>query len=331
MVDEKWDARFRTHEEIRSRGAIGNLNEGIEITTHGMRTRLIAWPGNGFQTESVHVLTLAPGEESARYEYDMSDEAMVCFKGQGEVYLRGEWVEIEPGDIAYFPERVPHVLRNPKKNSRDLVLVNQICPPQFDLYEPAGYYDRAHGKMKFDAIQKAKKEAPPGNLSISNELHYNDSNPAVRAWNLSVKEIRRDGALFNMYRGARFSGIDIPMVLLLWPGYGVSRCGFHYGCMPPGSEAARHTHPVSDECIVNWSGSGLSLLGDEYVATGPLDVVLAPCGVQHGGKIPADTKNTAFPGGFASPPQLDFVPPYSLLRRGQVSDAALRNARGKIT
>jgi len=66
MVDEKWSARFRTHDEIRSRGAIGNLNDGIEINTQGVRTRLIAWPGNGFQTESVHVLTLAPGEESAR-------------------------------------------------------------------------------------------------------------------------------------------------------------------------------------------------------------------------------------------------------------------------
>ena len=96
MVDEKWSARFRSYDQIRSRGAIGNLNDGIEITTQGMRTRLIAWPGNGFQTESVHVLTLAPGEESSRYEYDMSDEAMVCFKGQGEVYLRGEWVQIEP-------------------------------------------------------------------------------------------------------------------------------------------------------------------------------------------------------------------------------------------
>ena len=152
MVDEKWGARFRTHDEIRSHGAIGNLNDGVEITTQGVRTRLIAWPGNGFQTESVHVLMLAPGEESARYQYDMSDEAMVCFKGQGEVYLRGEWVQIEPGDIAYFPERVPHALRNPKENSHDFVLVNQICPPQFDLYEPAGYYDRAHGKMKFDTL-----------------------------------------------------------------------------------------------------------------------------------------------------------------------------------
>jgi len=55
------------------------------------------------------------------------------------------------------------------------------CPPQFYLYEPAGYYDRTHGKMKFDVIEKAKKDAPLGNLSMDNELHYNDSDPAVRA------------------------------------------------------------------------------------------------------------------------------------------------------
>jgi hypothetical protein len=87
--------------------------------------------------------------------------------------------------------------------------------------------------MKFDVIEKAKKDAALGNLSTDNELHYNDSCPVVRAWNLSVEEIRRDGALFNVYRGALFSGIDIPMVLLLWPGYGVSRCGFTMAaCLP---------------------------------------------------------------------------------------------------
>ena len=68
MVDEKWSARFRTRDQVRSHGAIGNLDDGVEIMTHGVRTRLIAWPGNGFQTESVHVMTLAPGEESALYD-----------------------------------------------------------------------------------------------------------------------------------------------------------------------------------------------------------------------------------------------------------------------
>jgi mannose-6-phosphate isomerase-like protein (cupin superfamily) len=186
MLDKSWNARFRTHDQIRSRGALGSLNDGIEVTTQGVRTRLIAWPGNGFQTESIHLLTLAPGDESDRCEYDMSDEAMVCLKGQGEVYLRGQWMQIEVGDIAYFPERVSHALRNPKGNDRDFVVVNQICPPQFDLHEPAGYYDRAHGKMNFDAIEKAKQQAPLGNLSTDSELHYNDNHADVRAWNLST-------------------------------------------------------------------------------------------------------------------------------------------------
>ena len=33
MVDEKWNARFRTHDQIRLHSAIGNLNDGIEIAT----------------------------------------------------------------------------------------------------------------------------------------------------------------------------------------------------------------------------------------------------------------------------------------------------------
>lgn len=57
------------------------------------------------------------------------------------------------------------------------------------------------------------------------------------------------------------------------------------------------THPLglreADECFVNWIGSGLSLISGEYVATGPFDVVLAPCGVQHGGKIPAEANGAA--------------------------------------
>jgi len=44
MVDEKLSACFRTHDEIRSHGAIGNLNDGIEITTQSAWTQLIAAP-----------------------------------------------------------------------------------------------------------------------------------------------------------------------------------------------------------------------------------------------------------------------------------------------
>ena len=68
-------ARNRTHRQIRQGGAIGDLNEGVEISTHGISTRLIGWLGNGFQTESVHVLTHRPGDESGMYIYRMAEEA----------------------------------------------------------------------------------------------------------------------------------------------------------------------------------------------------------------------------------------------------------------
>ena len=114
-----------TSSHIRTHGAIGNLNEGVVIQTHGVHTRLIAWPGNGFQTESVHVLTMKPGEESASYAYTMAEEVMICAAGRGEVFLLGRWVSVEPGDIAYFPEGVSPV-RNFSGNKENLVLVSQI-------------------------------------------------------------------------------------------------------------------------------------------------------------------------------------------------------------
>jgi gentisate 1,2-dioxygenase len=55
-------AWHRTAAQIRSEGALGSLRQGIEVEIHGVRTRIIAWPGNGFQTESIHVLTLSPGQ-----------------------------------------------------------------------------------------------------------------------------------------------------------------------------------------------------------------------------------------------------------------------------
>lgn len=218
-IRERYLERNRTHDEIRRGGAIANLKEGIEITTHGISTRIIAWPGNGFQTESVHVLTLKPGEASEMYRYDMAEEGLVCLKGKGEVFLRGRWVEIEAGDIVFYPERAERGIRNPEENQADFVLVDRISPPQLDLYEPGGYYNREHGVMNFEAIEEAKKQATSGDLSDENEMHLNESHPEVRTWNLTAEEIRQEGALFNTFKGASFGELGTPMVLVPWPGY----------------------------------------------------------------------------------------------------------------
>ena len=305
-IPQSYLEKNRTRDQIRRGGAISSLNDGIEITTHGISTRIIAWPGNGFQSESLHVLALGPGDESGSYRYDSAEEGLACIKGKGEVFLRGGWVEIEAGDIAFFPAGVERAVRNPRGNRAPFVLIDQIAPPQFDLYEPAGYYDRERGAMDFEAVEEAKKRAGRGELSNEKEVHLNESHPEVRAWNLTAEEVRRGGALFNMFRGAMFGGLEVPMALVLWPAYGARSAGMHSGLLDQGKQAAVHTHPDSDEVICELVGSGQHYCGDRWLDIDAWDVVLARWGVRHstgGSRDPAAGRGGGI--GFASPPQLD--------------------------
>jgi mannose-6-phosphate isomerase-like protein (cupin superfamily) len=311
-LESYWE-RYLTHTQIQQNGALSNLGDGIPITTHGINTRPIAWPGNGFQTEAVHVLTLKPGEESEHYTYDMAEEAMVCFKGKGQVFLRGQWLDVEPGDIAYFPETTDHAVRNPEGNSEDFVLVTAISPPQFDLYEAAGFYDPVNKVMNFEAINYAKINTKRVRYSPVNEMAFHDSHPEVRAWNLDNADIRRNGALFNAFYGGPLTGLvqgsgnTSSMLLILFAGYGTGATGFNFACMQPGMTADIHTHPVSDECVVNWWGGSQGWLGDRWIPGESYDCVLAPRGVRHGTIVPEDAEQVFLVGGFAAPPQLDLL------------------------
>ena len=301
------DFRNRTHEEIRRNGGVGNLNEGIEISLHGLATRLIAWPGNGFQTESVHVVTHRPGQQGDHYTYALGEEAAICLQGRGEVWLHERWVAVGAGDVAFWPPGVERATRNAPGSERDFVLVTQLTPPPFDLYEPAGFYDRGAGMMRFEVIERARRAATPGSLVGGCELRLRDSEADVRAWNLGVEVVRTRGALFNVYRGAAFGGLDDPLVMVLWPGHGVRSSGFNFGPVDPGNPAQRHSHPVSDECVIFWDGGPADVeLGSRRVRMQIHDVLLAPCGVEHGGG-PTEEQGRIWLGGFASPPQLDLL------------------------
>ncbi|HEX8691639.1 MAG TPA: cupin domain-containing protein [Longimicrobium sp.] len=314
-LESYWE-RYRTHTQIKQSGALSNLGDGISITTHGIDTRPIAWPGNGFQTESVHVMTVRPGQASESWAYDMAEEAMVCFKGKGQVYLRGQWLDVEPGDIAYFPATTERAIRSPAGSQADFVVVSCISPPQFDLYQPAGFYDATHKVMNFDAIDYAKINTKRVQYGADNEMAFHDSNLDVRAWNLSNDEIRRGGALFNAFYGGALEGLvqgssasngTAPMLLILFAGFGTGATGFNFACMTPGMTADIHTHPVSDECVINWWGGNPCWLGDGWLEPGSYDCLLAPCGVRHGGYVPADAGQSVLVGGLAAPPQLDLL------------------------
>ena len=311
-LEDYWE-RYLTHTQIRRNGAVTNLGDGVSFTAHNISSRAIAWPGNGFQTEAVHVLTLKPGQESDRYTYEMAEEATVCFKGKGQVYLRGQWLDVEPGDIAYFPKSVERALRNPESNQDDFVVVTAISPPQFDLYAPAGFYDQSAKKMNYDAIEYAKINTKRVQYAANNEMAFHDSYPEVRAWNLDNEEIQRAGALFNAFYGAALTGFvqgstasGPSMLIVLFAGYGTGATGFNFANMAPGATADIHTHPVSDECVINWWGGDLGWIGDRWVPTASYDCLLAPCGVRHGGYVRPDAP-PLYVGGLAAPPQLDVL------------------------
>ena len=320
MAMEQYQAKFKTREQIRLGGAVGNLQDGPTISVHGLSSRLVAWPGNGFQTESVHVLTLAPGTESEPYAYTMAEEAMLCLTGEGEVLLRGSWRSLRPGDIGYFPEGSPHAVRCPAGATEDLIVVTQITPPQFDLYEQAGFYDRAQGTLNLTTIFKATLNARRADMPRS-QMAPQESEPEVRAQNLPFDEVRKEGAIFNVYLGTPFPGLGLPAQLVLWPGVGTRTAGFNYAMAPAWATDNMHIHPVSDECLVLWEGecegyvaSGYG--GAEFIELATYDVILAPCGVLHGHR---STAGPSVLGGFASPPQLDLLIDGGFYDNGQFS------------
>jgi hypothetical protein len=195
------------------------------------------------------------------------------------------------------------------------------------LYEQSGFYIRSLGKMDFDAAEKAKKEITPGQIKPVNNLHYSESYPKLRAWNLTAKEVRTQGGLFNMFRGAEFNANGSPMRFVLWPGHGTRQCGFHLTRCAPGDEFAAHTHPISDECVIIWAGSARGFLDGHWFEMGIHECLLAPCGVHHGGPLNIDTQTVGsihhaqdtLWGGFASPPQGDLY-----LRGGYIDDQCVK-------
>lgn len=314
MIADEYRARYRTAEQIRAGGALGNIFEGPKITAHGLATLLLAWPGTGFQTEAVHLTVVEAGQVSDEYTYDLAEEAFLCRHGEVEVLLRDHWVTLRPGDLVYFPAGVPHAIRN--RTNGSAYLVNQICPPQFDLYIDAGLYNPTWAVIDNEAIRKAKINAEPLEVGELDEMEFRDDQSEFRAQNLTPAEVADRGALFNALEGAAFTGIGLPMRLVLWPAAGTRLVGFNYAYCGTGVEDTIHTHPVSDEFLVMWSGQGQLFIGDiGWIDAGPGDVALAPCGVMHGHRS-TDDRGPAMMGGFASPPQMDLVIPTEYYREG---------------
>ena len=304
-------AQNRSREEIRRSGAVFNLNYGVETVIHGIHTRLVIWPGVGVTESSLHLLTVRPGDESTEYALGMSDEAMVCLSGKGEALLRGEWAQVEAGDVVYFPAGVRHALRNAKASGKDFILASCISPPNLDVYSGTGFISAETRQFNFDVIDLAVKNAQARGSSLGplppNETRFNESSPHLRAWNLEPDDVRRHGALFNIYKGAK-SPVVVPLRLILWPGHGGSGLvGYNCVVHQPNQLFDIHVHPVSPERIICIKGKGLFYLENAWIEAAENDVLVAPSGVHHGTAGSDKTEDTFVCAGFATPPQLDLI------------------------
>jgi mannose-6-phosphate isomerase-like protein (cupin superfamily) len=135
-------------------------------------------------------------------------------------------------------------------------------------------------------------------------MAYHEHSPEVRAWNLKPEDVRAQGALFNIYRGAPFSGLGVESFrLILWPGAGTRLVGFNYTHWPGNHPEAMHIHPLADECLILWDGKADFYMGKGWIEAETNDVALAPQGIWHGTR---NSEDAVF-GGFASPPQLDLL------------------------
>ena len=253
MTREAMPARHRTAAQIRQSGAIGNLNDGPVIRWHGVETRLIAWPGNGFQTQSVHVLSLAEGESSSTYTYACAEEAMMCVAGQGEVLLHGRWAAFAPGDCAYCSAVAQRAVRQ-AGGAGSLVCVAQITPPQFELYAEAGFYQSSMGVMNLEACFHAGLNAQSGGLTAPLDLRFRETDPAVRSWNLPAAEVRASGALFNIFMGAPFDALGIPAGLS--SGRGRERGRRDSTSPAPPAPSPISSTPIRSATSASFSGKG---------------------------------------------------------------------------
>jgi mannose-6-phosphate isomerase-like protein (cupin superfamily) len=119
--------------------------------------------------------------------------------------------------------------------------------------------------------------------------------------------------------GVAFTGIGLPMRLVLWPGAGTRLVGFNYAYCGTNVRDTIHKHPVSDEFLVMWSGSGQFFIGGiGWIDAEENDVVMAPCGIAHGHRSIAG-HGPSLMGGFASPPQMDLVIPTPYYKNGVYS------------
>ena len=123
-------------ESVSQSGGIFNIFTGVPFTKFISEMRFVLWPGIGTRLCNQHVAFHLPYQVFQPHYHPISEDAIYCVAGRGKGYLESRWIDMAAGDILYAPANVKH-----GTGGGDTKFIASGCasPPQFDLYERAGY------------------------------------------------------------------------------------------------------------------------------------------------------------------------------------------------
>lgn len=308
----------RTFDEIRNRGAIFNINEGIEVAdSPRCITRLIGWPGVGTRMVSFHLLTHLSGGGYEFHSHPMSEESLICIRGRGEINLGRGWVEVAPGNAIFVPAGCRHATRNLAGAEDDFIILSYNCPPPMEFYQKMGLMKG--GAFDQMAIDRALLTAKRGNVPAECVAGLNDLGGQEKGELKGREEVSRTGGVFNLFRGAVYMGKGSLMRFILWPGIGTKMIGQHIAFHDPGTVFAPHVHPISEDAIFALDGEGQGYLESRWIDVQIGDIIYAPAGVRHGTGCRGGERQFLSTG-CASPPQFDLYEHAGYLKEGVFVD-----------
>lgn len=319
MFNDPARANNRTREEIRHRGAVFNINYGVEIgEDRDCVTRLIGWPGVGTRMVSFHLLTHKPGGGYELHHHPMSEESLICVRGKGEINLGAGWVRVEAGNAIYVPPGRQHATRNLAGSGEDFIVLSYNCPPPMEYYQKIGLFTQ--GCFDVGAIDVALLRTRPADVSMECQMKLNDLGGEEKGEIKGAAEVNRTGGVFNIFRGAPFTANGGLMKFILWPGSGTRMIGQHTAYHEPGTAFVPHVHPISEDAIFIFDGKGQGYLESRWIDVAEGDIIYAPALVRHGTGCHKDLPKTMICTGCASPPQFDLYEKAGYLKNGKFVD-----------
>jgi gentisate 1,2-dioxygenase len=131
---------------------------------------------------------------------------------------------------------------------------------------------------------------------------------------MSIKDkVRKDGGRFSIFKGdySQIESAGVEVNLVLTPRVGTINIGMTSAVHQPGQGFNPHVHPLSEETLLVFRGSGEFYLKDRWIPVKEGDIVYAPAGIYHGTRNPPDNTEEFVTIGIASPPQADLYKRYN--------------------